>query len=237
MKRIFAFVFLVSSYCVNAQKKDTSFSQLFSDVRKTIVLDLYIRQFVEKEQYFRVFSYDKSIEELQANEKNLKKFNIVVKAIKIDSSENCYYCDKFTTLYKLYYALKKYDTLLSLPYDSVRVTLALNELQSVSKLPESDAKLNSQIDRLIENLMIYKDLLINTKKVVMILKSGGTDFNASDGENLLYKSISIIATKNNLNSNLMNNKLKDKDFVFLRNELERFRFNKLIYNPENIIQE
>jgi hypothetical protein len=236
MKRIFGLVFLISSYCVNAQKKDTSYSQLFSDVRKTIVLDLYIRQFVEKEQYFRVFSFDRSIEELEANEKNLKKFNIVVKAIKIDSIENCYYCDKFTALYKIYYALKKYDTLLSLPYDSARVSLALKELLSLSKLPESDAKLNFQVDHLIENLMIYKDLLINTKKIITVLKSGGTDFNALDGENLLYKSINIIASKNNLNSNLMN-KIKDKDFVFLRSELENFRFNKLIYNPENLIQE
>jgi len=153
----------------NIKYKRLNRDSLIKDINRVFFLKFYKSNFDISRTYFIEFEYDKDPVKIKENEESIEKFDIITRAIRIDSSE-CYYCDKFNVLIKLYFTINKNDSILGLPYDSVKVDKALRELQEIQQLPELESKLNKQLEELVLHLYNYRQFIEDSRISLSELK-------------------------------------------------------------------
>ena len=212
-------------------------NNLIKEINKVFFLDdYYLEDFLKKKNYFVNFEHKKDQKSLTSNENNILYFDIITRSIRVDSIEQCYYCDKFLVLKNLYTTIKKYDSLLDKPYDSIIVNNAIIELNNIEKLPELDAKLNQQLDELLLYLTNYKQFSIESKITIKELKI--RDKTRLDKTTLeVFKSYFLkFYPKSNLR-NLLNNQIKIEKYRYLNDMFLKFKEDQDNFDLNLIIEE
>lgn len=220
-----------------ANSKEKEYKNLIKEINSVFFYDdYYVDQFVTKKNYFINFEFNKEPKQMKANENNLLYYDIVTRAIRIDSSEQCYYCDKFLVLKNLYNTIKKYDSLLDKPFDSIQVENAILNLQKVSKLAENNAKLNSQADDLLYYLNNYRKFLLDAKKSLDVLKIKDINF-TKESEKFLINNFLKAYPESDLKSKITYTPSDIQKYSYFYKKLLNFKENKETFDTNAIIQD
>ena len=148
---------------------ESQYKSLISEINRDVFFKRYKKFLLDSPAYFTQKDISLNSDESLKIEENLNYLDLVTTSMRVDS-QTCIYCDKFSTLYKLYHAAKLFSPLLSQKYNASSINPALNELKSLKKLNETNAKLNLRCDQLLNYLSNYLKYNELTKKALEEIK-------------------------------------------------------------------
>jgi hypothetical protein len=141
---------------------EDQYKSLISEINRDVFYKRYKKFLLDSPAYFTEKDLSSNTKESAKNQENLKYLDLVTTSIRVDSAI-CVYCDKFSTLLKLYETAKLYSSLLYQKFDAKNVSSAINDLRGLKRLEENNSKLNLRIDFLINKLSAYSKMNELTK--------------------------------------------------------------------------